>query len=140
VRRRTDAADLVRRWITSRTLYVRRAAFAIIAELAVHDKGIDDDTLADFTQLVVEHGGDPRPHARQAASWALRSIGKRDAVNHDRALSAAAEMLEASDATKRWVGRDSMRELESLIRVKERGRLLSAKSKTGRRQLRRAAR
>jgi 3-methyladenine DNA glycosylase AlkD len=140
VRHRTDAANLVRRWITSKKLYVRRAAFAVIAELAVHDKSIDDDTLADFAQLVVAHGGDPRPHARQAASWALRSIGKRDAANHDRALAAAAEMVETTDATKRWVGRDALRELESLVKVKERGRLLSAKSKTGRKQLRRAAR
>jgi 3-methyladenine DNA glycosylase AlkD len=140
VRHRADAADLVRRWITSEKLYVRRAAFAVIAELAVHDRSIDNETLADFAQLVVAHGGDPRPHARQAASWALRSIGKRDAANHDRALAAAAEMLEESDATKRWVGRDAQRELESLIKVKERGRLLSAKAKTGRMQLRRAAR
>ena len=140
VRHRADAAQLVRRWVGSPSLYVRRSAFAVIAELAVHGKDIDDDTLADFAQLVVEHAGDPRPHARQAASWALRSIGKRDAAGHDRALAAATELLEASDATSRWVGRDAMRELESLIKVGERGRLLSAKSKTGRKQLRRAAR
>jgi len=139
VRHRTDAADLVRRWITSRALYVRRAAFAVIAELAVHGKDLDDETLADFTQLIVEHSGDARPHARQAASWALRSIGKRDAANHERALTAAAELLEATGATKRWVGRDAMRELESLIKVRERGRLLTSKSKTGRKQLRRTA-
>ena len=139
VSRRADAAALIRRWITSRTLYVKRAAFAAIAELAVHDKTVDDSLLADFTELIVEHARDPRPHARQAASWALRSIGKRDAANHDRALAAAAELLETDDATKRWVGRDAMRELESLIHVRERGRLLSSKSKTGRKQLRRAA-
>lgn len=140
VRHRTDAAALVRGWISSPKLYVRRAAFAVIAELAVHDKNIEDVTLADFAQLVIAHGGDPRPHARQAASWALRSIGKRDATNHDCALSAAAEMLESTDATKQWVGRDALQELESLIKVKERGRLLSARSKTGRKQLRRATR
>ena len=84
-----------------------------------------------MTQLIVEHSGDPRPHARQAASWALRSIGKRDAANHERALAAAAELLETGDATKRWVGRDAMRELESLIKVPQRGRLLTSKSKTG---------
>jgi 3-methyladenine DNA glycosylase AlkD len=140
VRHRTDAADLVRRWIGSPTLYVRRAAFASIAELAVHDRTMDDDILAEFTQLIVEHSGDGRPHVRQAASWALRSIGKRDGANHDRALAAAAELLETGDASKRWVGRDAMRELESLIKVPQRGRLLSAKSRTGRKQVRRTVR
>ena len=140
VRHRTDAARLVRRWIGSPKLYVKRAAFAVIAELAVHDRNVGDETLAGFTALIVEHSGDPRPHARQAASWALRSIGKRDAANHDRALAAAAELLVADDTTKRWVGRDAMRELESLMKVPERGRLLTSKSKTARKQLRRAVR
>jgi 3-methyladenine DNA glycosylase AlkD len=101
---------------------------------------MDDDILAEFTQLIVEHSGDGRPHVRQAASWALRSIGKRDGANHDRALAAAAELLETGDASKRWVGRDAMRELESLIKVPQRGRLLSAKSRTGRKQVRRTVR
>lgn len=140
VSQRPDAAALIRRWIGSSKLYVRRAAFAAIAELAVHDKTVSDRLLADFIELIVEHAGDPRPHARQAASWALRSIGKRDRANHDRALQVAAELLEADDATKQWVGRDAMRELESLIQVRERGRLLSSKSKTGRKQVRRTSR
>jgi 3-methyladenine DNA glycosylase AlkD len=140
VRHRADAPDLVRRWIGSPKLYVRRAAFAVIAELAVHGKTLDDDVLIDFTRLVGEHAGDPRPHARQAASWALRSIGKRDAANQDRALQAAAELLASSDTARRWVGRDAMRELESLIQVRERGRLLSARSRTGRKAARRIAR
>lgn len=139
IRYRADAPSLVRRWIGSPKLYIRRAAFAVIAELAVHDKTLDDDAFGDFTRLVVAHAGDARPHARQAASWALRSIGKRDVANHDRALQAAAELIAEDGATKRWVGRDAMRELESLIKVRERGRLLSAKSRTGRRQLKRAA-
>lgn len=139
VRHRSDAANLVRRWIGSPKLYVRRAAFAVIAELAVHDKALDDDVLADFARLVVMQAGDPRPHARQAASWALRSIGKRDAANHDRALEAAAELLASDDTTKRWVGRNAMRELEGLVKVPERSRLLGAKSKTGRKQLARAS-
>lgn len=140
VRRRADAVNLVRRWIGSPKLYVKRAAFAVIAELAVHDKKLDDDTLGELTRLIVAHSGDPRPHARQAVSWALRSIGKRDGENHDRAVAAAAELLETGDATKRWVGRDAMRELESLTKVRERGRLLTSKSKTGRKQSRAAAR
>jgi 3-methyladenine DNA glycosylase AlkD len=130
--RRSDAAGLVRRWIKSPKLYVRRAAFALIAELAVHGKAVDDDLFAELAGLVVAHSDDGRPHVRQAASWALRSIGKRDAANHDRALAAAAELMESADPVSRWVGRDVMRELESLIKVPQRGRLLTSRSKRGR--------
>jgi 3-methyladenine DNA glycosylase AlkD len=132
VRHRTDAASLVWRWITSSKLYVKRAAFALIAELAVHDDEVTDETLDSFAALIADHAGDVRRHVRQAASWALRSIGKRDARNHDRALAAAAELIESEDAAKRWVGRDAARELENLIKVRERKRLVTSKSKTGR--------
>lgn len=138
--RRADAAVLIRRWIKSPKLYVKRAAFALIAALAVRGKDIDDDLFAEFAGLVAEHSNDPRPHVRQAASWALRSIGKRDAANRDRALAAAVELIESADPAQRWVGRDAMRELESLIKVRERGRLLTSKPKTGRKQARTAAR
>jgi 3-methyladenine DNA glycosylase AlkD len=124
---RADATELIRRWIKSPKLYVKRAAFALIATLAVHGKD-DDDLFAELAGLVVEHSDDARPHVRQAASWALRSIGKRDAANRDRALSAAAELVESTEPAKRWIGRDAMRELESLIKVRERGRLLTSKS------------
>ena len=138
--RRADAADLVRRWIKSPKLYIKRAAFALIATLAVHSKDLDDELFAELAGLVVEHSDDARPHVRQAASWALRSIGKRDAANRDRALSAAAELAESAEPAKRWVGRDAMRELESLIKVRQRGRPLTSRSKTGRKQARYAAR
>jgi len=128
--RRADATDLIRRWIRSPKLYVKRAAFALIAELAVHGKDLDDALFSELAGLVAEYANDARPHVRQAASWALRSIGKRDAANRDRAMAVAAELIEGADPAKRWVGRDAMRELESLIRVRERGRPLTSKSKT----------
>jgi 3-methyladenine DNA glycosylase AlkD len=132
VRHCRDAITFPQRWVTSRKLYVKRAAFALIAEFAVHEDGLDDSTLSDFVRLVLEHSDDPRPHVRQAASWALRSIGKRDAANHDRALAAAHELAKSSDSAKRWVGRDALRELTALRKVPERKRLLTSKSKMGR--------
>jgi 3-methyladenine DNA glycosylase AlkD len=129
-----DAILLPRRWATSQKLYVKRAAFALIAEFAVHEDNLDDDTLADFVQLIIDHSGDTRPHVRQAASWALRSIGKRDAANHDRALGAASDLADSNDPAKRWVGRDALRELVTLKKVPERKRLLGSKSKMGRKR------
>ena len=136
VRRRTDAVSLVRRWATSRKLYVKRAAFALIAELAVHDKSLGKEQLAAFADLVVAHAGDERLHVRKAASWALRSIGKRNAAGQDLALAAAATLLESADPSMRWVGRDAMRELERLVAVGKRGRLVPATSKKGRKAAR----
>jgi 3-methyladenine DNA glycosylase AlkD len=134
VSRRSDAADLVRRWIRKPDLYFKRAAFAVMAQVAVHDKTLDVASMQIMLGHIIEYADDDRPHVRQAASWALRSIGKRDAVCRERALSAAVALLETEDVTKRWVGRDAMRELEKLIKVPERRRLLSSKASTARKQ------
>ena len=128
VSRRSDAADLVRRWIRKPDLYFKRAAFAVMAQVAVHDKTLDAASIQVMLDHIIEYADDERPHVRQAASWALRSIGKRDVVCRERALSAAVALLETEDVSKRWVGRDAMRELEKLIKVSARGRLLSSKS------------
>jgi 3-methyladenine DNA glycosylase AlkD len=45
--RRADAAELIHRWIRSPKLYVKRAAFALVAELAVHGKDLDDGLFAE---------------------------------------------------------------------------------------------
>ena len=134
VSRRSDAADLVQRWIRKPDLYFKRAAFAVMAQLAVHDKALEASSIQVMLNYIVEYADDARPHVRQAASWALRSIGKRDAICRERALSAAVALLETEDVTKRWVGRDAMRELEKLVKVSMRGRLLSSKDRTGRKK------
>ena len=128
VSRRSDAADLVQRWIRSPALYFKRAAFAVMAQVAVHDKKLDAGAIEVMLGHIVEYADDSRPHVRQAASWALRSIGKRDGACREQALSAAVALLETEEVTKRWVGRDAMRELEGLVKVPERGRLLSSKA------------
>jgi len=128
VSRRSDAADLVQRWIRKPDLYFKRAAFAVMAQVAVHDKALDASSIQVMLDHIVEYADDARPHVRQAASWALRSIGKRDALCRERALLAAVALLETEDGSKRWVGRDAMRELDKLIKVSMRGRLLSSKS------------
>ncbi len=128
VSRRSDAIDLVRRWIKKTDLYFKRAAFAVIAQLAVHDKNMDADSIREMLRLIIQYSGDDRPHVRQAASWAVRSIGKRDETCRELAISAAIELLETEDASKCWIGRHAMRELERLIKVTERKRLLGVKS------------
>ena len=132
--RSSEAAGLVRRWIRRPELYFKRSAFVVMAQVAVHDKKLDAGPIEVMLSQIVEHADDPMSHVRQAASWAPRSIGKRDATYREATLSAAVVLLETEDATKRWVGRDAMQELEGLIKVPERGRLLNSKSSTGAKQ------
>ena len=134
VRRRADALVLARRWIKSRKLYVRRAAFSTIAACAVHDKALADEELGALLDLIVEHGGDPRPHVRQAASWAIRSIGKRNASARHLATRASEQLVSSNEDGGFWVGKDALRELNTLVSVSARDHLLSSKSLTAKKE------
>src|SRR3569833_2133252 len=110
---RADMPALVKRGSASRDLYVKRAAFAAIAPAAVRDKGLSDDAIEEYLALIAQAADDERKHVKQAVSWALRSLGKRDAGCQEKARAVAAELIESESAAARWVGNDAMKELES---------------------------
>lgn len=98
-------------WTARPELLVRRAAFTLMAGLAVADKRTDDDRFAALLEPLAAGAGDERPLVRNGASWALRAIGKRSTGLHRLAVETA-EALRQADAT-RWVGSDALRELRS---------------------------
>ena len=122
---------LVFRWAADARLYVRRAALATVACLAVHRDDLDPDTFARFLATIRRLADDDRPHVRKAASWALRELGKRDFQSHDLVVGCAADMLADGSSTARWVAKDALRELQTLVAVPQRRRLLTSKSKMG---------
>ena len=67
----------------------------------------DAATIADFLAMIAAGADDTRPHVRQAVSWALRSLGKRDAGCQERALAVAAGLAES--AARRRAGSGAMR-------------------------------
>jgi 3-methyladenine DNA glycosylase AlkD len=107
------AYDLPAQWAGSEHEFVKRAAFALIAGLAWHDKLGPDEPFVAFLGLVRREAHDPRNFVKKAVNWALRHIGKRSAALHPQALALAEELAASDDRTERWVGRDAARELAS---------------------------
>ena len=98
-------------WTARPELLVRRAAFTLMAGLAVAEKRTDDDRFAALLEPLATGADDERALVRKGASWALRAIGKRSTGLHRLAVETA-EALRQADAT-RWVGSDALRELRS---------------------------
>lgn len=92
--------------------FVKRAGFATMAGLAVADKRADDARFAPFLQAVAERADDERRIVGKGASWALRSIGKRNPALRARALETALVLRDGGPGA-RWVGADVLRELRS---------------------------
>lgn len=111
--RSPHAFEKVPAWAKSEKEFVRRAAFALLASLTVHDKAAKD---ADFLRLLplVERGArDPRNFVKKAVNWALRSVGKRSLELNRAAVAVAERLSQRVEPAPRWVGKDALRELTS---------------------------
>jgi 3-methyladenine DNA glycosylase AlkD len=103
----------VARWHDRRPEFEKRAAFALLASIALHDKKLADAPLLDCLPLIERAARDDRNFVRKGVSWALRAIGARKSPALKAAARALAERLaKDSDATARWVGKDALREFE----------------------------
>jgi 3-methyladenine DNA glycosylase AlkD len=98
-------------WAGRKEEFVKRAAFSLMAELAVHDKGAPDDRFHQFFPLIEREAGDPRNFVRKAVNWALRGIGKRSRALNVLAIQTALRIQENGAGTARWVASDALREL-----------------------------
>ncbi len=111
---KTDFAyKKVKEWAKSDKEFVRRAAFATIAWLAVHDKKAGDKKLEQFLPLIKKYSTDERNFVKKAVNWSLRQIGKRNKKLNKKAIKLAEEMERNENKTARWIAKDALRELKS---------------------------
>jgi 3-methyladenine DNA glycosylase AlkD len=107
------AWEKVQAWAGRDEEFVKRAAFALIACLAWHDKSAPDRAFLEFLPLIKKASGDGRNFVRKAVNWALRHIGKRNEALRREAVALALELKAADSKTARWIGADAFRELSS---------------------------
>jgi 3-methyladenine DNA glycosylase AlkD len=101
----------VDQWAADEREFVRRAAFALLASVALHDKKVGDAPFLEQLPLIEATATDPRNFVRKGVSWALRGIGKRKSPVLQAAARATADRLAASAVkTARWIGRDAQKE------------------------------
>lgn len=113
------AWKMIRNWARRNPEFEKRAAFALLASVALHDKQADDELFAESLELIAKASDDERNFVKKGVSWALRGIGGRNPTLH-RASIALAETLSKSDSpSARWIGKDVLRDLQrALIKKK----------------------
>lgn len=98
-------------WAERDEEYVRRAAYALIACLAWHNKQAEDERFVELFPVIKGGATDSRNYVKKAVSWALRNIGKRNAQLNKAALELAEEIGRMDSRVPRWVARDVIKEL-----------------------------
>lgn len=109
--RTPHALAKVAKWSDQPAEFVRRAAFALLASVALHDKRAADDVFAAHLPLIETAATDARNFVKKGVSWALRGIGRRNAALRAAATALAQRLSESPNAAARWVGKDALRDL-----------------------------
>ena len=100
-------------WSLRSEEFVKRAAFALMASLAVHDKEANDETFLAFLPIIERECTDDRNFVKKAVNWALREIGKRNPDLNAAAIDTASGIRRDDSRSARWIASDALRELAS---------------------------
>ena len=100
-------------WSRRKEEFVKRAAFAMMAALVVHDKQAVDAKFLPFLPPIRRESTDERNFVKKAVNWALRQIGKRNVALNKAAIKTAQEIRKIDSPSARWIAADALRELES---------------------------
>lgn len=100
-------------WAGRSEEFVKRAAFSIIAGLAVHDKKASDEKFEELCKLIKRESTDERNYVKKAINWALRNIGKRNLNLNKKAVDVAKKIKKIDSKSAKWIANDAIRELTS---------------------------
>jgi 3-methyladenine DNA glycosylase AlkD len=98
-------------WSDRPETYIRRAAFSLMASIAVHHKQLPDEQFEVFLALVYKQSTDDRNYVKKAVNWALRQIGKRNANLNQKAMKMAQQIQQLDSKAARWIAADALGEL-----------------------------
>jgi 3-methyladenine DNA glycosylase AlkD len=101
----------VAQWSDEPEEFVKRAAFALLASLAGHDKRAGDELFVETLPLIERAATDERNFVKKGVSWALRGLGRRNAALHAAAVEVARRLSASPEAAARWVGKDALKDL-----------------------------
>jgi 3-methyladenine DNA glycosylase AlkD len=109
--RTPHAWAMVGKWSGKREEFVKRAAFALIASLAAHDKTAGDKPFLESLTLIEAAASDERNFVKKGVSWALRAVGRRSAALHTASVKLAKRLSASPEPAAKWVGKDALRDL-----------------------------
>jgi 3-methyladenine DNA glycosylase AlkD len=100
-------------WAGRKAEFVKRAGFALMAYLAIHDRAASDTDFEKVLPIIEREAGDNRKFVKKAVNWALRQIGKRNLLLNGQAVATAERIRTSGTIAGRWIASDALRELLS---------------------------
>jgi 3-methyladenine DNA glycosylase AlkD len=101
----------IEEWTRRDEEFVKRAGFALIASVALHDKKAPDEPFIAALKMIERASTDERNFVKKGVNWALRGIGRRNPTLKAASVALAKKLAASPDKTARWIGKDALRDL-----------------------------
>jgi len=98
-------------WARDGREFVRRASFALLWSLALHDTSAVDAQFVAGLALVEQYAADQRPLVTKSMSMSLRAIGRRNPSLQEAVRATAARLVQADSRPAQRVGRTALRDI-----------------------------
>jgi 3-methyladenine DNA glycosylase AlkD len=106
-------------WTRRTEEFVKRAGFALIAALGVHDKKASDEQFLSFFPILEREAVDERNFVKKGVSWALRVVGRRTPRLNAASVALASQLAASTSASARWIGKDALRDFAKVASRKK---------------------
>lgn len=109
----TDVAfKKIEQWSKAKGEFQKRAAFALLASIALHDKELDDEVFRRRLPLAEHAATDDRNFVKKGVSWALRGVARRSSGLREEVRELAERLVASLDQSSRWIGKDVLRQIK----------------------------
>ena len=100
----------IEQWSRRREEFVKRAAFALLASVAQHDRIAADAPFRKSLPWIERAADDDRNFVKKGVNWALRAIGERNQALHAAAVKTAQRLAASPHPSARWIAKDALRQ------------------------------
>ena len=105
----------VEQWSRRKEEFQKRAAFALLACLGVHDKKATNEQFLRCLPLIETAATDGRNFVKKGVSWALRVTGRRNLELNVVCTELATRLANSTDPTARSLGKEALREFRGAV-------------------------
>lgn len=103
----------IEQWSKKESEFVKRAAFALLACVAAHNKTASDEEFLPYLPLIERAAVDERNLVKKGVSWALRVVGRRSSRLNAESVALSQRLANSTEPAARWIGKVSLKELMS---------------------------
>lgn len=93
-------------WVLSENEYLQKAGLMMVAKVAAGVKEVRDDVFEPYFNAIEAVSETTSPHARSAAAYALREIGKRNKLLNTKAVNLAKQLGQKESTSAKWIAED----------------------------------